>query len=88
MKTLVWIIGKPGSGKSTIGNSLASLQGIAHLSYGELLKKIQPNPSDFGYSTKDRETVNQIILEKSQNYSVTVVDGNPYSKLGFGFLYL
>lgn len=86
MKTLVWIIGKPGSGKSTIGHSLASLNGIAHLSYGELLKETRPNPSDLGYSMEDRRKVNQIILAKSQNYSVTVVDGNPYSKLGFGFV--
>lgn len=86
MKKFIWIIGKPGSGKTTVGDYLAETGDTIHLSYGELLKKVQPTPSAEGYTIEDREKVNEIILEASKNYFVTVVDGNPYSKLGFGFL--
>jgi adenylate kinase family enzyme len=87
MKTFVWIIGKPGSGKTTIGDAISNLKdGIVHYSYGQLLKEIQPNPPADGYSMVDREKVNEIILQASQNHSIVVVDGNPYSQIGFGFI--
>lgn len=87
MKIFVWIIGKPGSGKTTVGDLLAKSEtGVVHFSYGQLLKKVQPAPSTEGYTMEDREKVNKIILEASKNYSGIVVDGNPYSKVGFGFL--
>jgi len=86
MKKFVWIIGKPGSGKTTVGDYLAEANGVTHLSYGELLKKVQPAPSEDGYSMEDRQKVNKIILNASKTHSITVVDGNPYSKIGFGFL--
>jgi len=87
MKTFVWIIGKPGSGKTTIGDSLLKLKDdIVHYSYGQLLKEIQPNPSAEGYSMEDRQKVNEIILHASKDYSIVVVDGNPYSQIGFGFI--
>jgi adenylate kinase family enzyme len=87
MKTFVWIIGKPGSGKTTIGDSLLKLKDrIVHYSYGQLLKEIQPNPPAEGYSMEDRQKVNEIILHASKNYSIVVVDGNPYSQIGFGFI--
>ncbi len=86
MRKFVWIIGKPGSGKTTVGDYLAHTSDIVHLSYGELLKKVQPNPTSDGYSMEDRQKVNGILLEASRKHSITAVDGNPYSKLGFGFL--
>ena len=87
MKTLVWIIGKPGSGKTTIGHALAELKaGVVHFSYGQLLKEVQPNPGVDGYTMIDREQVNEIILRASLDYSVVVIDGNPYSQIGFGFI--
>jgi adenylate kinase family enzyme len=86
MKKFVWIIGKPGSGKTTVGDCLAERNDSMHLSYGELLKNVQPHPAADGYSMEDREKVNEIILEASKNHSTIVVDGNPYSKIGFGFL--
>jgi adenylate kinase family enzyme len=87
MKTFVWIIGKPGSGKTTVGDSLSKLkEAIEHFSYGQLLKEVQPDPQEGGYSMEDREKVNEIILRASQSHSVVVVDGNPYSQIGFGFI--
>lgn len=87
MKTFVWIIGKPGSGKTTIGDCLLKLKDeIVHYSYGQLLKEMQPNPPAEGYSREDRQKVNEIILHASKDYSIVVVDGNPYSQIGFGFI--
>ena len=87
MKTFVWIIGKPGSGKTTVGESLAkSNKDILHFSYGQLLKQVQPNPGLDGYAMADRERVNSLILNASKAADVVIVDGNPYSKLGFGFI--
>ncbi len=86
MKKFVWIIGKPGSGKTTVGDYLGEASDTIHLSYGELLKNVQLNPSAEGYSMEDRQKANEIILEASKKHSVIVVDGNPYSKIGFGFL--
>ena len=86
MKTLVWIIGKPGSGKSTVGNFLSKSNDITHFSYGDLLKQTHPNPPTSGYTQADRDAVNTLITEASAKYDVVVVDGNPYSTTGFGFL--
>ena len=35
---------------------------------------------------EDRKKVNEIIIKTSKTHSIVVVDGNPYSKIGFGFL--
>lgn len=87
MKTFVWIIGKPGSGKTSVGDFLVNLnKNIVHYSYGELLKKVQPSPGLEGYTLIDRQRVNEIIIEAGRDYSVVVVDGNPYSQVGFGFI--
>jgi adenylate kinase family enzyme len=87
VKKLIWIIGKPGSGKTTIGHTLSELkEGVVHFSYGQLLKEVQPNPGVDGYSMQDREKVNEIIIQASLNYVVVVIDGNPYSQIGFGFI--
>ena len=86
MKTLIWIIGKPGSGKTTVGSILGKTSGTKHFSYGQLLKEAQPNPSLKGYSAEDREKVNEILVLASNSHHMIVVDGNPYAKIGFGFL--
>ena len=86
MKTLIWIIGKPGSGKTTAGNLLGETAGAKHFSYGQLLKEVQPNPSDRGYSAEDREKVNAMLVLAGTSHDMIVVDGNPYAKIGFGFL--
>jgi len=86
MKRLVWLIGKPGSGKTTVGELISQEQDIVHFSYGQLLKQVQPNPGMDGYSLEDREKVNQILIEASRANEIVFVDGNPYSQLGFGFL--
>lgn len=82
----ILIIGKPGSGKTTVGNLLSNGDNIGHFSYGQLLRDIQPNPPLEGYSTEDREKVDQLLIQASDAFTTIIVDGNPYSKIGFGFL--
>jgi len=86
MKTFVWLIGKPGAGKTTVGDGLASLKQARHFAYSDLLKQVQPNPPATGYEDSDRDKVNQMIVEASNDVDVVLVSGNPYSSVGFGFL--
>ncbi len=86
MKTLIWLIGKPGTGKTTVGDSLQNGLTARHFSYGQLLKDIQPSPSLEGYSEDDRRKVNETIVSASKTYSTIIVDGNPYSRTAFGFI--
>lgn len=69
-----------------MGNLLGETSGARHFSYGQLLKEVQPNPSLEGYSAEDRERINEILVLASNSHHTIVVDGNPYAKIGFGFL--
>ncbi len=83
MKTLVWIIGKPGSGKTTIGQSISkSMNEAIHFSYGQILQEVRPNLSVKGYTIEDRKKADLIILKASNNYQVIIVD----SQVGFGLI--
>jgi len=82
MKTFVWLIGKPGSGKTTVGNFLAQSDGIVHFSSSALLKEVQPNPGPEGYSMEDRKKVLEVYFKARDQYDVIIVDGNPYSEMG------
>lgn len=86
MKTLIWLIGKPGAGKTTVGEILGnSIVGAKHFSFGQLLREIEPNPSLQGYSDESRKKVRETIIGAASTYRVVVVDSNPYSR---GFLFI
>lgn len=86
MKTLIGLIGKPGSGKTTVGQMLADQYGFKYVSYGQLLKDIQPKPSAAGYSIVDRERANAYLLELLQSYPGLVVSFNPQPGIKFWLL--
>lgn len=84
MKTLIRLIGKPGSGKTTTGDLLQDrIPNSLHFSFGELLKQIQQTPPREGYTLDDRQRVNDFLKEKSKDIDVFIVDGNPYPPTNF-----
>ncbi len=56
MKTgLVWLIGKPGSGKTTVGEYIVEQNdGIEYYSFSSLLKKFQENIGPEGFFSRDK----------------------------------
>lgn len=88
MKTLIWLVGKPGCGKTTVANILANLDGAKLFSYGKLLQQVKSDPGPGGFSNEDREKVNEIIASTAQINQTIIVDGNPYAKAGLEVLSL
>ncbi len=86
MKTLIGLVGKPGSGKTTVGNMLAHYYGFRYESYGQLLKEVQPKPGVGGYGIADREKVNGHILELRTKYPGIVISFNPPPDIKFWLL--
>ena len=83
MKTLFWVLGKPGCGKTTVANLIETLEGANLFSYGRLLEQVQPQPDSGGYKIEDYKKVVQVVTETSFVNPNIIVDGNPYSKEGF-----
>ncbi len=86
MSVLIGLIGKPGSGKTTVGQMLAEQLGFQYVSYGQLLKVVQSNPGVGGYSIADREKVNEYILELRTKYPGIVISFNPPPDIKFWLL--
>ncbi len=86
MKTFVWIVGKPGCGKTTVARLLENQEDSKVFSYGKLLREAQPRPGVDGYSLADYERVNEILNMSAMITPHIIIDGNPYSKLGFDSL--
>jgi AAA domain len=86
MKTLIGLVGKPGSGKTTVGQLLAEQFGFQYVSYGQLLKVVQPKPGVGGYSIADREKVNEYILELRTKYPGIIISFNPPPDIKFWLL--
>lgn len=84
MKTgLVWLIGKPGSGKTTVGEYIAEQNdGIEYYSFSSLLKKFQENIGPEGFFQETREKAYDLLREIS-NTKLVIVSGNPYTKATF-----
>ena len=79
MKTLVWLMGKPGSGKSTVGKLLQEkIENCSHFSFGELLKEMQKTPAPEGYTLDDQQRVYDFIKDRVPGNNVLVIDCNPY----------
>jgi adenylate kinase family enzyme len=86
MKTLIWVVGMPGSGKTTVTKLLENLTESKLFSYGKLLQQVQPQPPSGIYSVSDYEELNQILINDSFINHNIIIDGNPHSKLGFEHL--
>lgn len=87
MRTLVWLIGKPGAGKTSVGELVHSLVPASkHFSFGQLLKEYEPKPEAVGYSLTTREKVHELLRNEAKTVDYLIVDGNPYPPHGFGFL--
>ena len=86
MKTLIGLVGKPGSGKTTVGNLLAHYYGFHYESYGQLLKEVQPKPGAGGYSIADREKANEFILALRTKYPGIIISFNPQPGIKFWLL--
>jgi adenylate kinase family enzyme len=86
MKTLIWVVGIPGSGKTTVTKLLDNLTEARLFSYGKLLRQAHPQPDSGDYSVADYEKVNQILIKDSFVYNNIIIDGNPYTKEGFDHL--
>ncbi len=86
MKVLVWLIGKPGAGKTTVGEMIErKIAGAKHFSFGQLLREIEPDPSPQGYSDESRKQVRERIIGASASHPLVIVDSNPYIR-GFFFV--
>lgn len=86
MKTLIWVVGIPGSGKTTVAKWLENLTEGKLFSYGKLLKQAQPQSESGEYTQEDCEKANQILIDDSFICHNIIIDGNPYSKSGFDLL--
>lgn len=84
MKTgLVWLIGKPGSGKTTVGGHLAYLyEYIEYYSFSTLLKEFQKEVGDEGFHQETRDKVYSLLAELSGR-KLVIVSGNPYTSRSF-----
>ena len=86
MKTLMWIIGKPGAGKTTVGEMMGrEIAGAKHFSFGQVLREIEPDPSPRGYSDESRKRVREMIIGAAASHHMVIVDSNPYIR---GFLFV
>ncbi len=80
---LVWLIGKPGSGKTTVGEHLASMyNNIAYYSFSSLLKEFQSEVGEEGFRQDTRDKVYRVLTELSSR-KLVMVSGNPYTATSF-----
>ena len=87
MNTLVSLIGKPGAGKTTIGDALSSkLPKSKHFSFGDLLKTMEPSYVAEGFTPEGRKKVYDFLIFEIQDVDYFIVDWNPYYPQGFYFL--
>lgn len=85
MKTgLVWLIGKPGSGKTTVGEYLSlSHDHIEYYSFSALLKQFQKEVGEDGFHQETRDKVYTLLADLSAR-KLVIVSGNPYTPTSFG----
>lgn len=80
---LVWLIGKPGSGKTTVGSLVASLHDdTEYYSFSSLLKEFQKEIGPDGFLQETREQVYQFLSDRSTT-KLVIVSGNPYTSTSF-----
>lgn len=80
---LVWLIGKPGTGKTTVGKLVESARsGTVYYSFSDLLKKFQPGINKDGFTQDTRDKVYS-FLSKESKLKTVIVSGNPYTKNTF-----
>jgi len=85
---IYWVFGLPGSGKSTVGKSVADYLGAVFLDADEV-RTVFP---DLGYTEKDRLENNMRLLSlatmiNSQGFDVVVSAITPLSKFRREYLY-
>ncbi len=80
---LVWLIGKPGSGKTTVGKKLEqSDRSIRYYSFSDLLKVFQPKLNQGGFTQDTRDKVYSFLSKEVKNKTI-IVSGNPYTSSSF-----
>lgn len=80
---LVWLIGKPGTGKTTVGKLVEQVKpGRVYYSFSDLLKKFQPDINKDGFTQDTRDEVYS-FLSKESKIKTVIVSGNPYTKNSF-----
>lgn len=63
---LVWLIGKPGSGKTTVGEHLAFAHDyIEYYSFSTLLKEFQKEVGEEGFQQETRDSVYRLLARLS-----------------------